>query len=122
MSYTSDQWIFYTKTDSETLMDAAYRWFDAKGYSSGGINQRWAEYLSSLGYTQNFPECQRLYFIAVTGKESYQEAELAFFLPKQIVSGDTVSASEGKTVDANHRAVTTSDSISVSEDKTVSLP
>ena len=98
MSLISDQWIFYTKTDSETMMDAAYRWFDGKGFSTGGINQRWAEYLTSLGYTQNYPECERMYFTAKTGIDSYQEAMNKFFLPLQISVSDTLRSSEVRSV------------------------
>ena len=98
MSLISDQWIFYGKTDAETLMGAAYRWFTTKGFSNGGFNQRWTEYLASLGYTQSFPECLRLYYTAMTGKDSYQEAENAFFLPRQVGASDSIAARDTKTV------------------------
>jgi hypothetical protein len=98
MSLISDMWIFYGKTDDETLMDAAYRWFGDAGYSTGGINQRWAEYLTFLGFTQPYPECYRMYLTDKTGLTSYQEAENKFFLPLQIVVGDSVAGAESRTV------------------------
>jgi hypothetical protein len=70
---------FFTKTADETLMDAMYRWFAARGFATGGINQRWAEYLLDAGYSQNFPESQRLYFEAQTGTTGHQAAEKKFY-------------------------------------------
>jgi hypothetical protein len=75
----SDMGVFFEKTATESLWDAQNRWFSAKGFTEGGINQRWAEYLLSLGYTQNFPESQRLYFEAYTGVSGYEAATKEFY-------------------------------------------
>ena len=79
IEYQNNMALFFGKTSTETLWDAQNRWFTALGFTNGGINQRWTDYLYSLGYTQPFPECQRLFFEEFTGVTGYQAAEREFY-------------------------------------------